>query len=157
MKKIILLSGLSLSLLCLPACKKAMVDDAQDSIMTEETVNVSVNSNQVYKYSLPTDANTSNVTVSAPSAKSAIAIVESTSGTSNFVYTPDQNFNGTDVVTIVHSSNGDHQGNCEHHGNCDHHGKGHHKGDCGNHDSSKSGKASQHKITFNIIVKSIIN
>ncbi len=162
MKKTILMGFVALALIGLSSCKKFAANNPQDVSNTEETVNVSINANQVYKFNLATPANAANVSVTNAAAKSSIAIVDS-SNSSTFVYTPDPSFTGTDVVTITHPQHADNGGNCDHHDKDKHH-DGH--GNCGNHNEhhghcDKGGaqhpKQGEHKITFNITVKSLLN
>jgi hypothetical protein len=167
MKKLMAFGLTALLISGLSACKKFAVNNTTDVSNTEETVNVSLNANQVFRYSLPAQANAGNVAVNSVAAKSSIAIVDST-GSSTFVYSPDQNFSGTDVVTITHPQHAEAGGSCgnhgEHHG--EHHGENHgehhgggcggghqHSGNCGNGGDKTSG-GGEHKIIFNITVQS---
>ena len=163
MKKTILMGFVALAFIGFTSCKKFAANNTQDVSNTEETVNVSINTNQVYKFALPAQANAANVTVAGAASKSNIAIVDS-SNISTFVYTPDQNFSGTQVVTITHPQHADKGGNCDHHGKGKHH-EG--QGNCANHNEHHGGhcdkggdqhpKQGEHKITFNITVKSLLN
>ena len=155
MKKLIVFGFATLVLFGFNACKKPAVVNN-----TEETVNVSLAANQVYRYALPSQANAGNVSITGTAAKSNIAIVDS-SNSSTLVYTPDQNFTGTDVVTIVHPQ---HSGSCNHRSEGDHHGNGDHHG-CGHHEHQNSGhchkgdaqskQEGEHKIIFNITVNAL--
>ena len=157
MKKLIVFGFAALLISGLSACKKFTVNNAADVANTEENVNVSLNANQVYRYALPTPANAGNVAIVSAAAKSSIAIVDSTGG-STFVYTPSQSFSGSDVVTITHPQHANNGGNCDHHGKGKHHdGHGncnHHSGHCNKGGNDHDGNG-VHKITFHINVNAL--
>ncbi len=175
MKKTIFLSITALALLTITSCRKFAMNDNNDVSNADEVINVTLNANQVYKYTLSdvNDANT--VEISAPAAKSAIAIVETNGTTNNFVYTPDASFSGTDVVVISHNPSKSSKSECgfedsrknnrSEKGNCS--GKTERTSSTCNSTAPKCGsnkptcekpsQSSRHKIIFNITVLSPIN
>jgi uncharacterized GH25 family protein len=174
MKKIFLLSITALVLVSITSCRKFAMSDNNDISNTEEVVNVTLNANEVYKYTLSEVSDLNNVEVSTPSAKSAIAIVETDGTTNNFVYTPDASFSGTDVVVISHDPSNTSKKQCgaqdsrknnqAENNKCSGRVENN-KPDCKSSNKcgstkpscEKPSQASKHKIIFNITVLSPIN
>jgi hypothetical protein len=156
MKKTLFFSLVALSVLSFTSCNKFEMDDDDDDIVTtEETINATINSNESFKFVLPVNANDASIT--SPQAKSANAIIDNTNGNNNFVYTPDPNFSGTDVVILTTTDNKKEKGDC---GNRDK--KSEKNRNCAKPENNKCDKRQnenkkQHKITFNITVNSNIN
>jgi hypothetical protein len=165
MKKTALIIAAALFITIGGACKK---DNTSTISSVDETVNVSINANESYRYTLPATEDNSSFNLETPSAKSANTSVETDASGSTFVYTPASN-TSTRTEVIVVSNNvvsmppqGGHCGN-HHQGNSNgqcgngggsHTKKGGHphgKKDCGNDNKSK------HRITFNITVNGISN
>ncbi len=146
---VLLLAGLA-------SCKKTSTTSAAES--TSETVNLSVNASESYRYALPALTGSDSYAIESGSARSANVSIEQDASGSAFVYVPVQSTGtSTDQVVISNTSNqSNNSGGCgQHHeghgGNCGnksgnrHHG-GHHGHNCQNNNSSR------HTITFNITV-----
>jgi hypothetical protein len=117
-------------------CKKSSVSNVATTDTTE-TVNVSLNSGESYKYSI--NANTSQVAITSDAqnaAQSRVSIVPGIDSLSTYEYVPATGFTGTDVVTIQvtpTTPTGPNASGCQHHGqqtqhpdSCTGHGSHHH-------------------------------
>ena len=154
MKKSLFFSLVTLSVLSFTSCNKFEMED-DEIITTEETINATINSNESFRFVLPD--NSEDASITSPQAKSANAIIDNTNGNKNFVYTPDQNFSGTDVVILTTTNSKKEKGEC---GNRNK--KNEKRENCAKPEKNKCNKEKnenrkQHKITFNITVKSNIN
>jgi hypothetical protein len=153
MKKSIFYLATGLTLLLSQACKKSQVSTTET--VQSETIEATINSNESYRYAMPTGENADSYNVATSSSNGATVVIESTASETAFVYTPASNFSGTESVVI---SNTEPMGESEHHHgkhkDGKHHGDKHAKKQGGCHSGSSESKRT---ITFNITVKSAVN
>lgn len=155
MKKTLFFSLITLSVLNFTSCDKFRMEDKAEMITTEESIHATINSNESFRFVLP--SNTNDASISSPQSKSANAIIDNTNGDKNFIYTPNQNFSGTDVVILTTTDNNAVKVDC---GNRNK--KNERRENCAKPENTKCDKKQnenkhQHKITFNITVRSNIN
>lgn len=170
MKKII--CSAFFSLLLVSACQKSGVNTDTTSSLKDETVNVNLNSDQTYQYSITSSTDRVVIATDAQNAaQSRIASVPGTSEQSTYEYVPASGFTGTDLVTIEvlpigttkepvpttsanTCQNSNHSGcgqqNAQHHGKCEKQHENCKKGQKQN--CSKSSTTGSRKITFNFTV-----
>lgn len=149
------------------ACNKTNTTVTSDPVT--ESVDVSINANETFQYTLPSTNTSSGFNVETASAKSATNTILTDANGSSFIYIPPANTTGTDVVVISTNPGQNAGGGCGH--PHPHHpdsiNGGNHGGACGKH--SRHGKKhhhaggcnssgeSKHTITFNITINQNTN
>lgn len=165
MKKLILLCAAATFLLAGISCQKAT---PQVNNQVDEVVNVSLEKNQSYSYTLPESSTGENFAI-ASQQSNATSSIAAAKTQATFYYVPATDFTGTDVVVVStdaaattapacggHSYHGHKEAHHSGSGTCSRgskHEKEHHEH---HHGCSETQKA-KHTITFNIKVSESVS
>ncbi len=150
MKKIALFVALAgMSALTLQSCKKEKPIERAPIAITE---NVSLKINESYTFTMPANTSDDAFAISKQAEHFKISeLGKNAEGKEVYLYTPAQDYKGTDQVVMANPEEEHHGG--EHHGG-EHHagtpplGGGHHGGgNCGNHEEEKN-----YVITINFVI-----
>lgn len=128
------------------SCKK----EDNDDIILSETIEVTIGQKESFSYTLPNSNNNKLFTVRDQSNNFAVTSINTDNTASTFVYTPSENFTGTDLVVLSNENNQrtNNGKGCQHH----------HERSSGNEHKNNKSKDHQddddakHTITFKITV-----